>query len=76
MIRKAFLTWYNWFWKVRSVYSTLLTQEVFFVQVLVAMGAEIFMRDRRGRTAKDTATRRSHFRLLVWLDTQVMIMIH
>lgn len=43
------------------------------MQVLVAMGAEIYMRDKRGRTAKDTATRRNHFRLLTFLDTQVRV---
>lgn len=44
------------------------------VEVLVAMGAEIYMRDRRYRTARDTALRRSHTGLLVWLDTQVQVM--
>jgi ankyrin repeat protein len=42
-------------------------------EVLVSMGAEIFMRDRRYRTAKDTATRRNHIGLLCWLDTQVQV---
>jgi ankyrin repeat protein len=43
-------------------------------EVLVSMGAEIFMRDRRYRTARDTALRRNHTGLLVWLDTQVQVM--
>lgn len=42
-------------------------------EVLVSMGAEIFMRDRRYRTARDTALRRNHTGLLVWLDTQVQV---
>lgn len=43
------------------------------VEVLVTMGAEIFIRDRRMRTARDTALRRNHTGLLVWLDTQVQV---
>jgi ankyrin repeat protein len=43
------------------------------VEALVSMGAEIFMRDRRYRTARDTALRRNHTGLLVWLDTQVQV---
>lgn len=43
-------------------------------EVLVSMGAEIFMRDRRYRTARDTALRRNHTGLLVWLDTQVQVL--
>jgi hypothetical protein len=35
------------------------------------MGAEITMRDSRSRTAMDTAIKRQHLSLLVWLDTQV-----
>jgi hypothetical protein len=43
------------------------------VSVLVAMGAEIFMRDCRARTARDTAIRRQHTELLHYLSTQVQI---
>ena len=43
------------------------------MEVLVSMGAEIFMRDCRGRTARDTATRRQHITLLRYLDTQVQV---
>jgi ankyrin repeat protein len=42
-------------------------------EVLVSMGAEIYMRDRRLRTARDTALRRSHNFLLIWLDTQLQV---
>lgn len=42
-------------------------------EVLVSMGAEIYMRDRRLRTARDTALRRSHNSLLIWLDTQLQV---
>lgn len=42
-------------------------------EVLVSMGAEIYMVDRRGRTARDTATRRNHFGLLRWLTTQAQV---
>lgn len=42
-------------------------------EALVSMGAEIYMRDRRFRTARDTATRRNHIGLLIWLDTQVQV---
>ena len=41
--------------------------------MLVYLGAEIYMRDCRGRTARETATRRQHLSLLRWLDTQVQI---
>jgi hypothetical protein len=42
-------------------------------ELLVSMGAENYMRDKRSRTAKDTATRRNHIGLLSWLDTQVQV---
>lgn len=42
-------------------------------EVLVCMGAEIYMRDRRFRTARDTALRRNHSGVLVWLDTQLQV---
>ena len=40
-------------------------------EVLVSMGAEIYMRDRRLRTARDTALKRQHHSLLCLLDTQL-----
>ena len=41
------------------------------VEVLVARGAEIYMRDCRARAARDTAIRRHHLKLLKHLNTQV-----
>jgi ankyrin repeat protein len=41
------------------------------VEVLVSRGAEIYMRDCRARTARDTAIRRHHLKLLKYLNTQV-----
>ena len=41
------------------------------VEVLVAKGAEIYMADYRARTARDTAIRRHHLKLLKHLNTQV-----
>ncbi len=40
------------------------------VNVLVSMGADIYMRDNRNRTAADTALRRNNTHLLKYLNTQ------
>lgn len=43
------------------------------VEVLVSRGAEIYMRDCRARSARDTTIRRHHLKLLKYLNTQVVL---
>lgn len=43
------------------------------VEALVSMGAEIYMRDNRNRTAADTAIRRNHHNVLAYLNNQEQV---